>query len=266
MLRLRDYSIPKKLTWMSMLVSGTALLLASAGFFAYDLYDFRTATVRNLGIQAEIIGSNSVSALEFDDPHSAEKTLSALRAAPHVIFAEIYTPDGHAFAGYRRDRGGSFPPPPTIPPGEAQVHLFQSGEVALASLITFQGKPVATIYIRSDLKAMNDLERNFALIVVTVFLMSLLAAMWVSWVTRRSIAEPIVRLAATAQIVLSEKNYSVRAPANGERNEIAVLISSFNEMLAQIQERDAALGEAHDSFGATSAGAHGAAQRGERRS
>jgi len=246
MLRLRDYSIPKKLTWMSMLVSGTALLLASAGFFAYDLYDFRTATVRNLGIQAEIIGSNSVSALEFDDPHSAEKTLSALRAAPHVIFAEIYTPDGHAFAGYRRDRGGSFPPPPTIPPGEAQVHLFQSGEVALASLITFQGKPVATIYIRSDLKAMNDLERNFALIVVTVFLMSLLAAMWVSWVTRRSIAEPIVRLAATAQIVLSEKNYSVRAPANGERNEIAVLISSFNEMLAQIQERDAALGEAHD--------------------
>ena len=33
---------------------------------------------------------------------------------------------------------------------------------------------------------------------------------------------------------------------NGERNEIAVLISSFNEILAQIQERDAALGEARD--------------------
>jgi light-regulated signal transduction histidine kinase (bacteriophytochrome) len=55
-----------------------------------------------------------------------------------------------------------------------------------------------------------------------------------------------VRLAETAQIVLSEKDYSVRAPANGERSEIAVLISSFNEMLAQIQERDAALREARD--------------------
>ena len=67
--------------------------------------------MRNLGIQAEIIGSNSVSALAFDDPHSAENTLSALHAAPHVMFAEIYTPDGHAFAGYllgldrRLDRG-----------------------------------------------------------------------------------------------------------------------------------------------------------------
>src|ERR1700728_5398309 len=63
---------------------------------------------------------------------------------------------------------------------------------------------------------------------------------------RRSIAEPIVRLAETAQIVLREKNDSVRAPANPGRSEIAVLITSFNEMLAQIQERDAALGEARD--------------------
>ncbi len=102
------------------------------------------------------------------------------------------------------------------------------------------------MYLRSDLGAMHSRERNFALILATVFLLSLLAAMWMSSSTRRSIAEPIVRLAETAQVVLSEKNYSVRAPTNGERNEIAVLISSFNDMLAQIQERDAALGKAHD--------------------
>jgi signal transduction histidine kinase len=246
MLRLRDYSIPKKLTWMNILVSGTALLLASAGFLAYDLYNFRTSTVRNLGIQAQIIGSNSISALLFDDAHSAENTLSALRAAPHVMFAEIYTRDGHPFAAYRRGDTGSFSPPFAIPDGQAQVYRFQNGQVALVRLITFHGKPVATIYIRSDLQAMNDLEKNFALIVATVFLMSLPAAIWISSVARRSIAEPIVRLAGTAQIVLSEKNYSVRAPVNGERNEIAVLISSFNEMLAQIQERDAALEEARD--------------------
>ncbi|HEX7423980.1 MAG TPA: ATP-binding protein [Terriglobales bacterium] len=246
MLRFRDYSIPKKLTWMNMLVSGTALLLASAGFFAYDLYNFRTGTVRDLGIQAQIIGSNSISALVFDDPLSAENTLSALQAAPHVMFAEICTPDGHAFAGYRRDRSGSFPPAPPIPAGRAEVYRFQGGQVALVRLITFHGKPVATIYIRSDLQAMNDLERNFALIVATVFLMSLLAAVLMSSVTRRSIAEPIVRLAETARIVLAEKNYSVRASTTGEHNEVGVLISTFNEMLAQIQERDAALGEAHD--------------------
>src|ERR1700730_8818601 len=105
MLRFRDYSIPKKLTLMNMMVSGSALLLTSVSFFTYDLYNFRRSMVRNLGTQAEIIGSNSVSALLFDDSRSAENTLSALRAAPHVMSAEVYTPDGRAFAGYRREVG-----------------------------------------------------------------------------------------------------------------------------------------------------------------
>jgi signal transduction histidine kinase len=245
-LSIRDSSIPRKLTWINILVSGTALLLAGAGLFAYDLYSFRVGTVRDLGVEAQIIGSNSISAVMFDDPRAAETTLSALQAASHVMSAEIYTPDGSAFAGYRRDRGELSPSPPVIPLGQTEVYQFQSGQVALVRSITFQGKPVATVYLRSDLRAMHERETNFAIIVFTVFLMSLLAAMWMSSSTRRSIADPIVGLAETAQIVLSKKNYSVRAPGNGERNEIGVLISSFNEMLAQIQERDAALGEARD--------------------
>jgi signal transduction histidine kinase len=231
---------------MNMLVSSTVLLLASAGFFAYDLYNFRKRIVRDLGIQAQIIGSNSISALTFDDPTAAENTLSALRAAPHVMFAEIYTPDGQAFAGYRRDRNGSIPAPPSIPAGRADVYLFQRGQVVLVKLIALRGKPVATIYIGSDLQTLNDLRKNFTFIVAGVFLMSLLATTWMSSVARRSIAEPIVRLAETAHIVLSKKDYSVRASAIDERNEVSILISTFNEMLAQIQERDAALGEAHD--------------------
>jgi signal transduction histidine kinase len=241
-----DGSIPKQLTWMNMLVSSTALLLASTAFLGYDLYNFRAGTLRNLGIEAQLVGTNSISALMFDDPSSAESTLSALRAAPHVISAEIYTPEGRAFAGYRRDHEESLPPPPTIPEGEAQVYRFQGGEVRFVRLIMFHGRPVATVYMRSDLGAVRDRVKNFALIVGTVFLMSLVAAMWMSSHVRRSIAGPIVSLAETAQMVLTTKDYSVRAPGYGERNEIAVLISSFNEMLAQIQERDAALGESRD--------------------
>src|SRR5882672_677076 len=120
MLRIRDCSIPKKLTWMNMLVSSIALLLASTGFFVYDLYSFQAGTVHNLDTQAQIIGSNSISAVLFDDPHSAETTLSALRAASHVMSAEIHTPDGHVFAQYRRDRGEPPPLPLTIPAGQLQ--------------------------------------------------------------------------------------------------------------------------------------------------
>jgi PAS domain S-box-containing protein len=55
-----------------------------------------------------------------------------------------------------------------------------------------------------------------------------------------------VQLAEIAGIVSREKNYSVRAPTNHNLGEIAILVEAFNEMLAQIQGRDAALQQAHE--------------------
>src|ERR1700687_1646045 len=110
--KVQHYSISKKLTLVNMLVSAVALLLASGGFCAYDLYSFRVALVRNVSMQAQIIGDNTGSALLFNDPHSAEKTLSALRANPNLTYAQIYTLDGQPFAGYWRDRAGE---PRTLP-------------------------------------------------------------------------------------------------------------------------------------------------------
>jgi len=106
MLGVRNYSITKKLIGMNMLVSGAALLIACAAFVAYDLITFREAMVHNLSIQAQMAGSNSVSPLMFNDPHAAENTLSALKAAPNVVLAGIYTLDGRPFATYWRGGNG----------------------------------------------------------------------------------------------------------------------------------------------------------------
>ena len=160
-----------------MLVSAVALLLASGGFCAYDLYSFRTALVRNVSMQAQIIGDNTVSALLFNDPHSAEQTLSALRANPNLVYAQIYTSDGQPFAGYWRDGAGETGALPIISQGQIQNHWFADGNLGLARSIIFQGKPTGTVYIRSDLGAMNDRLKSYALIVVVVLFVSLLVAL-----------------------------------------------------------------------------------------
>jgi PAS domain S-box-containing protein len=49
-----------------------------------------------------------------------------------------------------------------------------------------------------------------------------------------------------ARTVARDKQFSVRAPVAKANDEIDVLVEAFNEMLAQIQERDAALLAAHD--------------------
>lgn len=175
--KVQHYSISRKLTLINMLVSAVALLLASGGFCAYDLYSFRAALVRNVSIQAQIIGDNTVSALLFNDPHSAENTLSALRANPNLMYAQIYTHDNQPFAGYWRDGAGETGALPIIPRGQIQSHWFADGHLGLARSIIFQGKPTGTVYIRSDLGAMNNRLKSYALIVVVVLLVSLLVAL-----------------------------------------------------------------------------------------
>jgi PAS domain S-box-containing protein len=182
----QQYSISRKITLMNLLVSAVALLLASGGFCAYDLYSSRVALVRNVSIQAQIIGDNTVSALVFNDPQSAEKTLSALRANPNLMYARIYTRDGQPFAEYRRDRAGETWALPIIPAGQSQSYWFKDGYLGMARSIIFKGKPTGTVYIRSDLGAMYDRLRSYALIVVAVLLASLLVALIVGIVINRS--------------------------------------------------------------------------------
>jgi PAS domain S-box-containing protein len=185
MAKTQQSSISRKLTLMNVVVSAVALLLASGGFCAYDLYSFRLALVRNVSMQAQIIGDNTISALVFNDPQSAEKTLSALRANPNLIYAQIYTRDGQPFAEYWRGRIGETRAFPVIPAGQTQSYWFKDGDLGMARAIVFQGKPTGTVYISCDLGAMNDRLRSYALIVVAVLLVSLLVALVVGLLINR---------------------------------------------------------------------------------
>jgi signal transduction histidine kinase len=244
----RNYSISKKLTWMNMLVSGAALLLACTAFIAYDVVTFRQGTINNLSIQAQIAGFNSVSALLFDDSASAENTLSALRASPNIISAGILTLDGHPFATYSREPGSQVPELPPIPAGQTEAYRFRGSDVLLVRSIVMGGKPSGIIYIRSSSERLNARLRLYVEISGIVLVVSLLAALLVSPIFRRAIAEPIVHLAEVASVVSQDKNYSVRATPTGNHDELSVLIEAFNSMLSQIQERDASLQQAHDEL------------------
>src|SRR5713101_8044311 len=248
MLKAKDHSISRKLTWMNMLVSGAALLLACAAFIAYDMVTFKETMVRNLSTQAQIIGSNTVSALLFNDVQSAENTLSALKAAHNIMSAGIYTPDGRLFASYSRDSSRNFSTLPSIPSGKEEIHWFRNKEIMLVRSIVFQGKPTGTVYIRSDVEELNQRLERYAGIAAIVLLACLAAALLVSSIFRRAVAQPIVHLAGVAKLVSRDKNYSVRATPIRGRGELAILIDAFNEMLAQIQRSETALRKAHDGL------------------
>ena len=248
MFNAQKHSISRKLTWMNMLVSGPALVLACAAFITFDMITFRQAMLRNLSTQAQIIGSNSVSALLFNDPQSAENTLLALQAAPNILSAQVYLPDGRLFASYSRDRNRHGLVLPAIPSGQTETQWIEDRQIALVRSIVLDGKPIGAVYIRSDLQELYTRLQRYALIAAIVLSACLLAALLISSVFQRAVAEPIVDLSKIARVVSRDKNYSVRATPIRSPAELTILIDAFNEMLAQIQQSEGALRKAHDEL------------------
>lgn len=232
----RTGSISTRLTIMNMLVSGVALLLACAGFFTYDQITFRQGLLRTLSAQAQIVGSNSVSAILFNDPQAATSTLSALQSSPNISAAGIFTRDGHPLAQYSRDTANDITNIPHLETKEMQGYWSRGNHVVLVRRIMSEGKPIGFVYLRASLAEIDRRLRRYALIALGVLLVSLVAANLVSSSFRRSVADPISQLAEAAQRISREKNYSMQVNPPAQQNELAVLVNSFNEMLSELHK------------------------------
>lgn len=241
-------SIAAKLTRMNMLVCTMALLLACAGFMAYDVVSFRLSIVTNLSSQARVAGVSAISALTFDDPDTAKRVLSAFSEAPHIISAEIFTADGRPFARYQRDGTAAMPTKPPIPDGVEESHFVSEKNVTLTHRIEFDGKTAGYVFIESDLQTLFTRIESYLEIVTFVLGLSIMVALFVSRLAQRSIAVPIMRLASAAQIVSRDEDYTVRVKPEKVEGELALLMDTFNEMLEQIETRDGNLKAAHDEL------------------
>ena len=241
-------SIAKKLTLLNMLASVTALLVASAGFFAYNWTYTRSSLLDRLKAQAEIVGYNCITPLVFNDPQSARNTLAALRASSHIVYAAVYEPSGRFFAGYWSNKSGQHTPLPLPDPAQIRNRWPLDKQYAIEQPIYLDRKLVGTVYIRSDVQELIAQLENYFLVLGAMFIVSLGAALLVARVARKQISNPISQLADTARLVSRDNNFAIRAQPAHSRDEIAVLINSFNGMLSEIQRRDDALRESEALF------------------
>ena len=176
MTRLRDLSIRQKLTRVAMLSSSLALVFAAAAFIAYDIVASREAVVRRLSTEAEIIASNTASALLFRDPEAARTTLAGLEAESHVRAAAVYDAQGHLFAHYAPDSSTAPPAPLTRPLGDER----HGRTVVVSRPVLFDDKTVGTVVLQGDLEDMGARLLRYASLVAVVSAISFLLALALS--------------------------------------------------------------------------------------
>jgi len=240
----RRFTIKRKLIVIIMTISSFALLIAGTAVITYDYISYKNNMVRDLNILAEVIGTNSTAALEFNDDEAATEILSAVKAKKNINAACIYTIDGEILSIYNRDTDHRFDFP-TRP--KTNFYKFRDDRLVLFQAISLDHKKIGFIYLVSNLNELYTREKRYAVIYLAILGISLFAAFLATTKLQKFISRPILKLADMAKVVSDKSDYSVRA-VRQSRDELGFLTKRFNEMLKQIEERENALKEAHNSL------------------
>jgi signal transduction histidine kinase/DNA-binding NarL/FixJ family response regulator len=240
----RDLTIRRKLALLTLTSSVFAVILACVGFAIYERQRFHSDIANELATLADTLGANTAASLAFNDPKTAREMLAALRAEDHVLGACLYDIHGHIFAEYRRaGQGAKIAMPSSNPDGA----YFGSDTVTRFQSVYLERDKTGSIAIVSDLSGIRARFWEYTKIAILVLFISILATYLISARLLRIVSDPIVQLAKLAGRVTAEENYTLRAVAQSN-DESGILVSSFNQMLERIEQRDLALQNAKDEL------------------
>jgi signal transduction histidine kinase/CheY-like chemotaxis protein len=241
--RVRNLSIRGKLTFIATVTSGVAVILASAAFLYTDFAEFRAQMKRDLEVTADSAALLVAPVLENPEAGvTAQRLLAAsLQARQNVVAAGIFDRGGDLVAPYVR---GLDPEPEARIPSQTLVEgtRFEGERLVSVRPVSSEttGQRIGTIYLESHTRELDERLARYGAILVVVTLLSVLASLLLASRLQRVISGPILHLAALETRVSRQRDYSLRAVKEAE-DELGVLIDGFNNMLDQIQSRDAEL-------------------------
>jgi diguanylate cyclase (GGDEF)-like protein len=227
-------SIRRKLMLICMTITMASLLLASIAFITSDRLYAQKTVVDSLNTMASMIAANSSAAMLFGDRDAGLETLGFLKSQNQVQAGILYVRDGSIFATYRRS--GFYDDLPQPGPHKPSVK-FSEKYAEIFSPVMHMDDVIGLVYLRTDMTAVRDRLNWFLGIVAVVLVTSLLLAFALTSQLQRIITDPLLRLSAIARRISTEKNFALRV-AGRRHDELGHLISDFNCMLDEIQERD----------------------------
>ena len=249
---LQDAPLRHKLNGIIVGTAGLVLLISSAVFFWLKVESFKTSLTDEVQTLAQVIGTNSISAIAFDDSFAGRSLLAALKIKSDVTVAYLLTPDGTVFADYKNSDTDfskleslnvgdvllrlDINPEKTIDFEEDVVKMDGAG-LTVAHTIARDGVPIGLIVIHAGLDSLDRAIALFAGFVALILLSSLALALILSNSLREVIVAPLDVLLKTMHQLSNEVDYTVRAPITS-RDEIGQVVHGFNDMIEQLEKRE----------------------------
>ena len=252
-----DRPLTNKLMIIILSTSATALILTMVINVVREGLVYREAYTDQLSTLTEVVGTNSVAALTFDDENLASQVLDSLTAEPGVIAAHLLDRQGEYLAYYRNDEvtetpAGSLPVDQAlidrVIADRTAMHEFEGLEyIDMVRPVEFDGDIIGYVQVRANLERLESRLKNVTGTAIIAILIAVLIAYLVSVKLQAVISTPILALVDVMKGVTADKNYELRA-VKRSNDEIGTLIDGFNEMLKDIEERDLQLATKNEAL------------------
>lgn len=250
MFSLKNSSIKQRLTLIIMAISSFSILLTTLSISIIGVYNLRSNIISELDVSASIVGDRNAAALLFNDNKRAEENLNVFSVKQAIVQACLYTKDGILFAQYTNK---DIENENHCPNDFTARMVIENKHIELMKPVVKNGEQIGHIYLESTLEQVEHYIEKQAEIAIMIIVAGLIFSYFLAINLQRSISRPILSLADTARQVSLYKNYSIRATKLGDiknefNNELVILTDSFNEMLSEIDARNAQLKKQYDEL------------------
>lgn len=228
-----NISIKWKLVAVITAVAAFVSIAEISIFFAYNMHTGREDKRIKMRTIAEIVGLNSVAALEFKDRKEARSILGSLVGEPSILEAYLFDEYRSLLGEYIKN--GEMLSVPLLQ-SSTEYDFFEDGFHIIHHPIFWNDREIGLLYIKSDMHEEMSRTRRGAFLLAFVgfalFLASILLAIWL----QRYIVKPIRELGQTMIKITATNDFGVRATKSAD-DEFGTLVSVFNFMLSEVEKR-----------------------------
>ena len=230
---LQNKTIKFKLIFITALSSGIALLVFSIILFAYEITFVKRDLIENIQIQSDIISENSLASLAFTDNVSAQRTLQALKYNTDILYAGLYDNNLKLLAEYKHAQlqdnviviAEEFVSTPSF--------ISTKDYAQIINPIKINGELLGHVVLRSNFDSLNKKLHHYIFILLGLFALTFIIALYLSSQLQRVITRPILYFANFIHDVTDSRIHHTKAVKESD-DELGHLIDAFNIMLEQL--------------------------------
>ena len=235
MRKLSHLSLHQKLRRILLVSAGSALFVAWFIFAVTSVIKLHQDTNQRVTTLAQATSFNSQAALTFDDAKETSHVLSSLNSDSNVVYACVIRASGGVFAEWHKTFNAKSKER-CVDQADNRQQWFAK-RLHIKEPIYLEQELIGYLHIDVSMTSLWLTLMTYLIGLAVLLILALLVAAFFGLRLGKNLTEPILSLATMAEVVSTQKNYALRAMGSGS-DEIGHLVDRFNEMLANIEQRD----------------------------